>query len=86
MDLSAASRLEPVTPALTPADVTDLLDTLESADVRTTIAGLEVVLATVRRAARIRARLAAVDAGTLKAALRLRAQRGQALADERGRR
>jgi hypothetical protein len=84
MDLSAAPRLDPVTTALSPAAVADLLDTLDAADVRTTIAGLEDLLATVRRAVRVRARLAAVDADTLKAALRLRAQRRQTPSDERG--
>jgi hypothetical protein len=86
MDLSAGSRLDPVTTPLSPADVADLLDTLDAAEVRTPIAGLEDLLATVRRAIRIRAHLAAVDGDTLKAALRLRAQRRRTRPDERGRR
>ena len=73
-------------PALSAADVADLLDTLLAADVRRTIAGLEDLLATLRPAATVREQLAAADADTVKAALILRARRDRARRTARGRR
>jgi hypothetical protein len=74
MDRSTAKARTDAT-RLSAEDVADMLDTLESANVHTTIAGLEDLLATLRPAAVISGRLAAVDFGTFKAALILRAQR-----------
>lgn len=71
MDRSAADAGA----VLSALDVSDLLDTLEAADVRTTIAGLEDLLAALRPASIVRERLASVDGVTLKAALIMRAQR-----------
>jgi hypothetical protein len=74
MDRSTANAHTDRRP-LSAEDVADMLDTLESANVHTTIAGLEDLLATLRPAAVIPSRLADVDFGTFKAALILRAQR-----------
>jgi hypothetical protein len=77
MDLPAA-QAGPDRVALSAADVADMLDALAAADVRSTIAELEELLATLRPAADVRDQLAAVDSDTFKAALILRAQRARA--------
>jgi hypothetical protein len=85
MDLPAA-QADPHRPALSAADVADMLDTLDAADVRSTIAELEDVLATLRPAATVRDQLTAVDSDTLRAALILRAQRARVCQSRQGRR
>ena len=76
MDLNAANA-DAGEPTLSAAEVADLLDTLEAADVRATIADLEDLLAILRPAAAVRERLAAADSATVKAALMMRATRRQ---------
>jgi len=83
MDLSAA-QASTEQPALSAADVADMLDTLDAADVRSTIAELEDLLATLRPAATVREQLAAVDNATFKAALILRSQRARVPAEPAG--
>ena len=77
MDLSAA-HAHPHQPPLSATHVADMLDTLDAADVRSTIAELEDLLATLRPAATVRDQLTAVDSETFKAALILRTQRALA--------
>jgi hypothetical protein len=77
MDLPA-TQAYPHQPALSTADVGDMLDTLDAADVRSTIAELEELLAMLRPVATVRDQLTAVDSETFKAALILRTQRALA--------
>ena len=58
-----------------PEDVVSMLDLLDAADLRNTVAGVEGLLRTLRPAAEVPDRLVAVDSDTLKAALVLRARR-----------
>ena len=57
-------------------EVAEMLDTLAAADVQLTISELEELVARLRPAVAVRQDLAAVDPGTLRAALLLRRRRG----------
>jgi hypothetical protein len=65
----------PITGVFTVESVVELLDTLDAADVRTTIDDLEQTLAILKPAADARDALAYVDPVLLRAALRIRRRR-----------
>jgi hypothetical protein len=71
-ELAILARINGV---FTVQSVVDLLDTLDAADVRTTIGDLEQTLAVLKPAADARDALAYVDPALLRAALRLRRRR-----------